>query len=284
MTANIPNPKEGILTSIGSTHGVKAWRRAFTLIELLVVIAIIAILAALLLPALNSAKIRAKDMACKNNLRQLGLAERLYVDDNNGNMFVYIGQTWLPLLTPVYAGVSNLVLCPFTEYQQPSPNADHAGDYRTAWFKAINDPGAGVQYYQGSYCLNGHLYAGHEYVPGHAFYTEAALKYPTQTPVFGDGIWCDAWPEETDPCNTGNLQTGYYSGVKDGGQGMDRYLIARHGPHRPNVPSTSASLLKPLPGGVNIVFYDDHVESVPLDNLWTLYWHRDWMGSSRPKQ
>jgi prepilin-type N-terminal cleavage/methylation domain-containing protein len=61
-------------------------RRAFTLIELLVVIAVIAILAALLLPAISRVKGRSLGIACTNNSRQLGVAWRLYTDDNAGNL------------------------------------------------------------------------------------------------------------------------------------------------------------------------------------------------------
>lgn len=104
-------------------------RPAFTLIELLVVVAIIAILAALLLPALRNARNSARTIQCMNNMKQIGLATSLYMDENGERILntsydiISLGSPYLGLaVTPGGQQFGSPIwLCPFAVLVEKDP-------------------------------------------------------------------------------------------------------------------------------------------------------------------
>lgn len=166
------------------------------------------------------------------------------------------------------ANVHKVRLCPLAEEQKNL--AFGYGGADKAWSWQYADPTV----YRGGYTINGWFYS--DDASTKSFHRESNVQHPVRTPVFGDGMFVDAWPMATDPpARNLYLQTWPADG------GINRYTMARHSGKGPKGAPKNVAPGQKLTGAIEVSFTDGHVELARLESLWSYEWHRDYKAPAK---
>jgi len=231
-------------------------RKGFTLIELLVVIAIIALLMAILMPALNRVKLQAKTIACRANLKQWTVFFSMYTQDHDGKFQAGVGEGhvnhWMYALKDYYHDDPAIRCCPTAL----KPVQDRNGQL-TGQFNVFSAWGYGEDGCWGSYGINGWVenpppsnttvYEGFE---TNNNWRTPNVKGAGYVPLFMDALRFNVWPLPADtPPQTEDA-------AWESNEHTRRICIDRHN------------------GFINMAFLDWSVRNAGLKELWTLRWHK----------
>lgn len=244
-------------------------QQGFTLIELLIVIAVIAILAALMLPALSAAKSKARQIACSSNLRQVGLGMTQYVHDTsyypvyNFDPSVAMENSYWADELDSYTGagwLDELYRCP--DYKGITLEGNEDGTLLGSYGYNAN----GTKFTPSKYGLGGTLAkvfveeALDDLTGGVLRIKESLVKAPSDMIAIGDAhlVWTPAAFMES-------LYGTEYAKENYSGMGM-LDINSRYGVQRPSWPGSEGILEateRRHRGRYNISFCDGHVESIP---------------------
>jgi prepilin-type N-terminal cleavage/methylation domain-containing protein len=246
--------------------------RAFTLIELLVVIAIIALLMAILMPALARVKKQAKSVACQAMLKQWGNIWAMYCQDNGGYFCMESDKTgwprgnWILALRPLYRTRAGILKCPMAVKPHPMRDVGQ-GQNRGGTFNTYRMGAGGweTREEEGSFGANCWIF---RYRPGDPDNIQGRpIKWHWQSldvrgggniPVFGDSMWRGGGPfyQNGDPRSERIMPPEFDGQWIRAKNEMMHFAINRHN------------------GFINHVFMDWSVRRLGIKQLWTLKWHK----------